>query len=153
MRRGKEHDARRAMGEDIGFGDFPLPLSVGSSAMILLETDFFCAPAAGAGGNTPNHVLAFRTVLRQPDAAPRFRDLVRSGKLAGQLYALCGLFLLDRPAFEREVTRYRAVEEKVFTLFGVRVGSDPVSAIVAGNPAAGRPGIAPGGLPDALAGK
>jgi hypothetical protein len=46
-------------------------------------------------------VVAYRHIIRQPDAAATFKALVEKSGPAGRIYALAGLYEVDRAAFER----------------------------------------------------
>ena len=69
---------------------------------ILLKTSGFSSGGTGASGSTIKpQIHAFKTIARQPDAAIAFNDLLRRARPAGKAYALCGLYEVDRKAFEQ----------------------------------------------------
>jgi hypothetical protein len=70
------------------------------------------------------------TILNEPDAAALFRRLLEEADLAGQLYALCGLFLVDYDTFRAAIEPYRELDETVNTHFGCLLAQEFVSSIV-----------------------
>lgn len=58
---------------------------------LVREAPRFMGAAVGEGGDLPDVVLAYRRLLRQPDAAALFEALIGEATLAGRCYALCGL--------------------------------------------------------------
>jgi len=84
----------------------------------LLSTTHFVWSVVGAGAIGSAHAWSFRTILRQPDAKDVFEDLLKRGHLAGQLYALCGLYLVDRKVFEARVAPYRDNTMQIWTQYG-----------------------------------
>lgn len=73
---------------------------------------------------------AFLLIFRHTDATPAFRALLRRGKKAGQLYALCGLWLHDHTTFEREINRYRSDDSTVLANSGFETGYVSVKNLV-----------------------
>lgn len=96
----------------------------------LLETETFRDTHVGYAGVVPTEVCAFLTVLAQPDAVSRFERLLEDGHLASQLYALCGLYLMSRNAFEAALLRFTRGEEEIQTQFGCVLMSSPVDELV-----------------------
>jgi hypothetical protein len=131
---------------DFANGSFEGPLSRETAFEILLKTDTFASSHVGSDGTLSTQVRAFRRVLAEPDAASAFGDLVRRGRMAGQLYGLSGLYLTDRAAFERAVTPYRSSTESVLTFSGCVMFRAPVAELIEDKeyPTSG---IAGGGLP------
>jgi hypothetical protein len=134
---------------DFANGPFQGELSRETAFELLLKTDIFASTAIGSDGVLSNQVRAFRRLLAEPDAAAAFGDLVRRGRMAGQLYGLSGLYLTDSAAFERAVTPYRHSTESVMTFFGCVMFRAPVAELIEDkeNPTSG---IAGGGLPRAF---
>src|SRR5450432_170199 len=53
-------------------------------------------------GQVPSPMFAaFPSLLREPRARRWFLQLTVEGTIAGKLYGLCGLYLVDRAAFSR----------------------------------------------------
>jgi len=65
---------------------------------ILLQTPDFGGAATGEGGDASSSVIALRLLLARPrsESEPLLRELVERAEPGGQLYALCGLYSLDR---------------------------------------------------------
>lgn len=102
----------------------------GKSALrVLLSTNRFTWNVLG-DGSTPPEVLALRTLTQEPEAVPALRVVLESGKLPGQLFALCGLYYAAPEVFAREVERYREVKEEVRVEFGSPSQTMPVARVV-----------------------
>lgn len=84
----------------------------------LLKTNIFEEELVGAGAKRPAQYKAFQILIQQPDAKEAFLDLLQRGRLPGQLYALCGLYLLDAPAFKEQVAHFVKSKEKVWYFYG-----------------------------------
>jgi hypothetical protein len=61
---------------------------------------------------------ALREVLKATDAVARLENALPNSSPAGQLYALLGLRLRDRAAYQRAVEKYQANSAKVQTMRG-----------------------------------
>jgi hypothetical protein len=72
---------------------------------------------------------ALRALLKKPNASEKLSEFVRSASVAGQLYALLGLRLCDRPAFERAVPDFLRRDGIVTTMTGCIIYDEPVAAI------------------------
>ena len=96
----------------------------------LLNTDVFAASKVGFGMETPKQVIAFRKLLAEPDAKDIFTDLEDRARLAGQMYALCGLRITDRPSFDRLIKKYRSSDEMVRTIQGCEGGGGTVRYLI-----------------------
>jgi hypothetical protein len=79
---------------------------VAAFAFLLSTGEFACPHVGEANPEVSTQVLAFQTILRQPDAAQAFAALLRRASLPGQLYALCGLYLTDRDTLDRVAPAY-----------------------------------------------
>jgi hypothetical protein len=101
-----------------------------SAEETLRRAKMFQDAHVGYAATTPKVVHAFRRLLEEKDAAPAFRRLLKNGTLAGQLYALCGLRVVDRPYFKRVVGRYAKDRRRVKTQHGCMITSSPVSELV-----------------------
>ena len=125
-----------------------LRLSGRQAFRVLLRVDQFAWIAYPPVG-TPHQVLAFRKLMREPQAAKVFRFLVYNALPPGQLYGLAGLYLLDRAAFEGTLARLtdrpeivevnflgRACEESFAVLLG-SIATGGLSNVLAGDPEPG----------------
>lgn len=61
---------------------------------------------------------ALREVLKQPDAVARLEALLPDATPAGKLYALLGLRIRDRAAYQRALEKYRSTDATVGTTRG-----------------------------------
>jgi hypothetical protein len=91
---------------------------------------WFSDTAAGFGGETTEQTFAFAALLADPDSAAAFEELLRRGRLAGQLYGLCGLYLTNRPLFDLHVPRFLNRDESVHGLQGCMVMPRPLRGVV-----------------------
>lgn len=96
----------------------------------LLKTRVFESRFVGGGGTRSNGSNAFQVILRQPERKECFHDLLERAHLAGKLYALCGLHLIDRDAYEAAVKPYRDSKEPVSGLIGCLGGGYKVGDLI-----------------------
>jgi hypothetical protein len=96
----------------------------------LLEAETFRDTHVGYAGVIPPEVCAFVTILRQADAPQRFERLLESGHLAGQLYALCGLYLTSQASFEAALGRFVPEDPELWTQFGCIIMKYPVTDLL-----------------------
>jgi hypothetical protein len=78
----------------------------------------FALGGIGAAGTMSAGERALRDVLHEPNAVARLESLLSSASPAGKLYALLGLRLRDRAAYERALEKCRAIDAKVETARG-----------------------------------
>ena len=81
--------------------------------------------------------MAFRSLLHEPNAVAKLKSLLSEANLAGQCYALLGLYLLHDAAYQENVGRYKSSDARVKTVGGCMITEQPVSSVVL-NIAAGR---------------
>ena len=74
--------------------------------------------AVGIAGSRSNGYLAMRILRRSAGADAAFKELLRSGTSAGQLYGLCGIHDTDPMAFAGALPRYRASIETIGIMSG-----------------------------------
>jgi hypothetical protein len=97
----------------------------------LLSTGRFAEPHVGdANPEVSTQVIAFQTILRQPDAAGAFDAMLHRASVPGQLYALCGLYLIDRAAFDKAAPAYFADQRSVGVASGCVTYPTPVHVVV-----------------------
>jgi hypothetical protein len=101
-----------------------------AAIQVLETTDTFAGVSIGFGGERSKESCAFAVVSRERDAAEIFRSLLGKASLAGQLYALCGLYSTDPDGFKEAVEPYRRSTDEVKTMFGCIGGRQKVSALV-----------------------
>ena len=80
---------------------------------------------------------ALRSLLHEPNAGSKLKALLSDGNLAGQCYALLGLYLLHDGAYQENVVRYKSSDARVKTVAGCTISEQPVSSVIS-NIAAGR---------------
>jgi hypothetical protein len=96
----------------------------------IAASDRFCGTSVGIAGTTPEVVIAFRKMLKSPNAAGAFKGLLADATMAGMLYALCGLYYADPDYFEEAVKRFQRSSDEVETLMGCIGSRATVSSIV-----------------------
>ena len=109
----------------------------------LLELESFRDTQVGEAGIVPAEVCAFMTVLKQDDVTKRFEQVLERGHVAGRLYALCGLYLTARPAFDAALPRFENLAEDVWTQYGCIIMKESVQDLL--------PRIRSGELPERFA--
>ncbi len=122
---------------------FERPLSREVAFEILLKTDVFARVIAGgpairvSSGDENFGVLApssqsvaFHVLREETDAREVFLDLLDRGTLAGQLYGLCGLYLVDREEFHARLPKYLSEQAPVYFANGCVHAILPVSQVV-----------------------
>jgi len=93
------------------------------------HADVFAIGPISYGATTSDEERALRAFLKKPNASERLSEFVHSASVAGQLYALLGLRLCDRPAFERSVPDFFHRDGIVTTMSGCIVYEQPVATI------------------------
>ena len=76
-------------------------------------TEYYVLKTAYGFGVGGWRTFAFRRVLERPDADAVFKDLLEHASLAGQLYALCGLWFTDPVEFRRQLEYYQKIETEL----------------------------------------
>ena len=84
----------------------------------LRKTGLFALGGIGVAGTMSEGERALREVLKESDGAARLEKLLSDASPAGQLYALLGLRLRDRAAYERALQKLRTTDAKVQTARG-----------------------------------
>jgi len=83
------------------------------------HADVFAIGPISDDATTSDEERALRALLKKPNASEKLSEFVRSASVAGQLYALLGLRLCDRPAFERAVPDFLRRDGIVTTMTGM----------------------------------
>ena len=78
----------------------------------------FALGGVGVAGTMSASERALREVLKRQDAVARLEALVPNASPAGKLYALLGLKIRDRAAYERALEKCRTIDAKVETARG-----------------------------------
>jgi len=73
---------------------------------------------------------ALREVLKEPDAVARLEAMLPNASPAGKLYALLGLRIRDRAAYERALEKYRSTDATVETARGCMLSHEQFRDLV-----------------------
>ena len=73
---------------------------------LLLNTNVFSGRAIGVAGIMPDSVKAFQTLMKDDLKDMLFKKLLDEAPLAGQLYALCGVYFTDEEYYKKVVQTY-----------------------------------------------
>ena len=84
----------------------------------------FALGGIGVAGTMSAGERALRDVLHEPNAVARLEALISSASPAGKLYALLGLRLRDRSAYERALEKCRSIDAKVETARGCMLSQE-----------------------------
>lgn len=84
----------------------------------LRQTTTFALGGVGVAGSMSEGERALREVLKERDAVTRLESALPEASPAGQLYALLGLRLRDRAAYERALPKYQENDATVQTMRG-----------------------------------
>jgi hypothetical protein len=85
---------------------------------VLGKTSLFALGGIGVAGTMSEGERALRELLKESDLLARLEKLVTNASPAGQLYALLGLRLRDRAAYQRALEKLRTTDAKVQTARG-----------------------------------
>jgi len=107
-----------------------LPTTREDALHVLQTTEQFEDTAIGEGGRPSAEVFSFVRLLNEPDAVQVFHSLLDQAHVAGQLYALAGLYLLDHDLYATQIGRYKTNDTWVSTMFGCIISAMKVSDIV-----------------------
>ncbi|MGE3167031.1 MAG: hypothetical protein AB7O52_19160 [Planctomycetota bacterium] len=103
---------------DVAYSMEP-PFSKEAAFEILLNTRVFARscdggpPLKGAFKPSPQSA-AFAELCREEGARDIFLDLIERAHVAGQLYGLCGLYLVDREEFIRRLPTYVSLHTRIY---------------------------------------
>src|SRR3954468_9212246 len=96
----------------------------GAGETVLQKTGMFALGGIGVAGTMSEGERALRGLLGGSDALLRLDRLLSTAGPAGQLYALLGLRLKDRAAYDRALVRMRATDAKVQTARGCMLSNE-----------------------------
>jgi hypothetical protein len=100
------------------------------AASSLARENVFALGGVGVAGTMSSGEKDLRTVLKEADAVRQLQSLLKNASPAGQLYALLGLRLRDRPAFEQAVPAFRKRSDVISTMHGCIVMKEKMDGIV-----------------------
>ena len=92
-------------------------------------TDCFTSAYVGPEMLVSTDVRALNVILDQADAKDLLLILQRTASPEGQLYAMCGLYVIDRAAFEALLPQYQNRHGAVQTLEGCIVGDAQIARV------------------------
>jgi hypothetical protein len=90
----------------------------------------FALGGVGVAGTMSAGERALREILRQPDAVAQLEALISKASPSGKLYALLGLRLRDRAAYERALEKCRTTDAKVETARGCMLSQESFRDLV-----------------------
>jgi hypothetical protein len=90
----------------------------------LRKTELFALGGIGVAGSMSEGERALREVLNEPGVTVRLEKLLSDASPAGQLYALLGLRVRDRAAYERALGKLRTTNAKVHTARGCMLSEE-----------------------------
>ena len=94
------------------------------------RAESFTVGGVGVAGTRTKQELAFREMVKQPQAGLHFRKLLEHGSPAGKMYGLLGLKLTDRSGFEEALPHFTECETKIETIGGCMVMHTNVGYVV-----------------------
>ncbi|HEX7517527.1 MAG TPA: hypothetical protein VF345_09595 [Chthoniobacterales bacterium] len=100
------------------------------AASSLAREKAFALGGVGVAGTMSQGERDLRAVLKEADAVPQLQSLLKKASPAGQLYALLGLRLRDRPAYEQAVPAFRKRSDVVSTMHGCILMNEKMDSIV-----------------------
>jgi hypothetical protein len=90
----------------------------------------FALGGVGVAGTMSAGERALREVLKREDAVVRLEALLPNASPAGKLYALLGLKIRDRAAYERALEKWRTLDAKVETARGCMLSQESFRDLV-----------------------
>ncbi len=108
----------------------PTPLSPPESLETLLTATVFTDGRFGMTCTMRPEVIAFQALFNEPTAPRDFEFLTLNGNLQGQLYGLCGLFLLAPERFDELVPQFAMSDEHVLQAVPCMLNHPKVSTVI-----------------------
>ncbi len=99
----------------------------------LLNAPRFEDPFVGYAGSYSGLVKSLNELFNEKKADEAFKALLNEATIAGQLYALSGLYYTDHEFFKNAVETYRKDSTLVDRMSGCEISSEKVSEIVESN--------------------
>ena len=96
----------------------------------LLKAEVFETGRVGFAGTLSSQVINLNTLLAEKDAAAALGSLLAGATDAGRLYALSGLYYVDRASFDAGAARLKDSEATVRVLNGCLMSDEKVGKIV-----------------------
>ena len=100
------------------------------TASSLASENVFALGGVGVAGTMSGGEKDLRAILKETNAVQQFQSLLKNASPAGQLYALLGLRLRDRSAYEQAVPEFRKRSDVISTLHGCIMMKERMDAII-----------------------
>jgi hypothetical protein len=100
------------------------------AASSLARETAFALGGVGVAGSMSSGESDLRAVLKEADAVQQLQSLLKNASPAGQLYALLGLRLRDRPSYEQALPAFRKRSDTVSTMHGCILMKEKMDSIV-----------------------
>jgi hypothetical protein len=112
-----------------------LAASVGANeasraSVSLASEKAFALGGVGVAGSMSSGETDLRAILKEADAVQQLQSLLKKASPAGQLYALLGLRLRDRPSYDQAVPEFRKRSDEISTMHGCILMKEKMDAIV-----------------------
>ncbi len=96
----------------------------------LQHIESFAIGGIGIAGTTSDGERALRVLLQDQKASGQLQNLLAHATPAGQLYALLGLRVRDRAAYDQALQTYKAPEVEVETIGGCIISHAPFKQLL-----------------------
>ena len=96
----------------------------------LIHIQLFAIGGIGVAGSMSEGERDLRAVMNQRDAATQLREILSRATPAGQLYALRGLRMRDRAAYEQALPALRKRSDAISTARGCILNKEEMAEIV-----------------------
>jgi HEAT repeat protein len=97
---------------------------------VIEQAESIAYGGVGAEGWTPHKVISLELICAWPDAIDALEDLLRRAHRGGQLYALAGLYQVDRARFEKALAGYADRAGKIGIEYGCTGGSESIENVL-----------------------
>jgi hypothetical protein len=101
-----------------------------SASASLARENAFALGGVGVAGTMSSGEKDLRALLKEADAVQQLQSLLKNASPAGQLYALLGLRLRDRPAYDQAMPAFRKRSDEVSTLHGCIMMKEKMDGII-----------------------
>jgi hypothetical protein len=95
----------------------------------LKAAEWFALGGIGVAGTTSKEERALRSLLHEPNAASKLKALLSEANLAGQCYALLGLYVMHDAGYQENVSRYKSSGARVKAVGGCMITEQSVSVV------------------------
>jgi len=102
----------------------------GATEAGLEKASMFALGGIGVAGTMSSGERALREILEKPNAVAQLERLLTSATPAGRLYALLGLRMKDRAAYDQTIQKLKSSDVKVETARGCMLSQDPFADLV-----------------------